>query len=456
MRNRSTPEFMKTAYELLNSCTRYGNDQNFNAFEAYLRSRDITPDHLNMKFSGHTLLICAARKGLVKAVRLLLGYEGIDCNIQDGAGMTALMHAAKKGYDMTVELLLKAGAKPDIKDTIGNTALHMASGRRYSDFAALHLLEAKAAPNIQNSSGLTALDHACRSAEYGNTKVLRAMSLLPVFHNCSNHQEFMFFYAACAEGDEKLAKDLITKLNVKNNLNTMVFGMPILHYAVLNGHRTIVRLLITHGVDVNDQRACYKYTALMRATHKGYLDISKDLIDAGAQLELRNEGGDTALDIAVECTNSNYPMTLPVMNVLLRSGAVIHNPRRLYEVLKKCDQRDPDVQNALYLLCKQTNAELQLAITDKSAKDREHKQTELTKKIEFMQKVDAHRMRLNALSMFHRREVHNAICDSLTMMSRNVCGIVTGYVSDGNLFHLENFKPEDICQQFQKMHNSPR
>ena len=48
-------------------------------------------------------------------------------DLQDGVGMTALMHAAKAGKLSSVVLLLGAGARPDLTNNKGKTALELAT-----------------------------------------------------------------------------------------------------------------------------------------------------------------------------------------------------------------------------------------------------------------------------------------------------------------------------------------
>ena len=54
---------------------------------------------------------------------------GVDINAVDGRGQTALYGAALQGYDEVVKFLLAHGAKLDIKDQRGFTALDAAEGK---------------------------------------------------------------------------------------------------------------------------------------------------------------------------------------------------------------------------------------------------------------------------------------------------------------------------------------
>jgi ankyrin repeat protein len=54
-------------------------------------------------------------------------------NIPDSEGTTPLMEAAKYGTKKTVEILLNAGAKKDLKNKLGSTALEIAKENKNDD-----------------------------------------------------------------------------------------------------------------------------------------------------------------------------------------------------------------------------------------------------------------------------------------------------------------------------------
>ena len=96
----------------------------------------------------------AVRSGDIETVTSLL--EGTDINMQNEEdGMTALISASINGKRDIVELLLKAGADPNIKDALGQTALMGAQGN--IDILRLLLLDKGVNPNIQDRRGNTAL-----------------------------------------------------------------------------------------------------------------------------------------------------------------------------------------------------------------------------------------------------------------------------------------------------------
>lgn len=83
---------------------------------------------------NRTALICAASKGRLNVVKLLLSLStnhSINIDLQDADGMTALMHAAKIGNLEVTGALLTAGCKRDLVDARGKTAQNHASSHGF-------------------------------------------------------------------------------------------------------------------------------------------------------------------------------------------------------------------------------------------------------------------------------------------------------------------------------------
>ncbi len=81
---------------------------------------------------GETILNIMAHDGQYEKVQLLLKY-GADPNIRDNNGKTPLIHAAREGYPASVELLIEHGADPNIKDNNGDDAIRIAKYRDYRE-----------------------------------------------------------------------------------------------------------------------------------------------------------------------------------------------------------------------------------------------------------------------------------------------------------------------------------
>lgn len=107
---------------------------------------------------GRTPLMYAVSRE--DATKALLKF-GPDLNIVDKKKRSALMHLVS-GYSdkkaVVIDMLLKKGAKVELSDFEGNTALHLMANQYHSTDAELKLLlDAKADPNAVNDLGETAL-----------------------------------------------------------------------------------------------------------------------------------------------------------------------------------------------------------------------------------------------------------------------------------------------------------
>jgi Ankyrin repeats (3 copies) len=76
--------------------------------------------------SGQTALHIAIQKGRIRMARLLLGRGGADINLQDTDGQTAIHLAAEKGNPVAVDFLLGKGADVNVKNNEGFLAIDLA------------------------------------------------------------------------------------------------------------------------------------------------------------------------------------------------------------------------------------------------------------------------------------------------------------------------------------------
>jgi uncharacterized protein len=106
--------------------------------------------------NGWTPLQRAAAYGHVAAITALL-KAGARVDGADSVGQTPLMYAAHSGNTAAVDVLLAAGADVHRTTNYGNTALHRASMNGQLD-AARVLLEAGARPDVRNNEGKRPID----------------------------------------------------------------------------------------------------------------------------------------------------------------------------------------------------------------------------------------------------------------------------------------------------------
>ena len=139
-------------------------------------------------------------------------------NFKDATGYTALMCAARQGYNDLIALLLKKGIDPNVQDDIGQTAL-----AKCKDINAFQLLlQYKANPNIQNN--------------FSKRTILHDIS----YPNVSN---FHFIVPR-----EQLVR-LLLEHGANPNIQDITGNTPLMKAAAHSGNDSIVTLLLQYGAD---------------------------------------------------------------------------------------------------------------------------------------------------------------------------------------------------------------
>lgn len=177
----------------------------------------------------------------------------------------ALVAAVVRGSFAEVQALIAAGASVnDASDLTGMTALMEAINQGETDIA-LYLMAQGAALEAASNLGRTAL----------------------MFAADTSHED---------SGYTLLAALLAHGVNIDAMDDD---GNTALSNASWRGHARAVRLLLESGADVNAQSTDGGWTALMGAAENTYGDVVELLLAHKARLDLVNEDGDTALDLAL-------------------------------------------------------------------------------------------------------------------------------------------------------------
>jgi ankyrin repeat protein len=181
-----------------------------------------------------------------------------------GAGQEApLADAMKRGDKQAVQSLLKKKADVNAALSDGATALHWAAYLNDAETSAL-LIGAGAHVNVKNNYGVTPLALA---AEQGNATIL---------------QQLM-----------KAGADPNDPINFINA------GETPLHHAARAGRVDAVNLLAWAGARINARESWNGQSALMWAAAEGHAPVVQALLDAGADLYARSNGGTTPFLFAV-------------------------------------------------------------------------------------------------------------------------------------------------------------
>ncbi|HKE85247.1 MAG TPA: ankyrin repeat domain-containing protein [Vicinamibacterales bacterium] len=289
--------------------------------------------------AGDSPLTRAVRAGDVQAVRTLV-KSGVDVNARSGDGSTPLLWAASNSAHEIANILIAAKATVDTPNDFGITPLLHAS--RIGDAAMVDLLlKAGASPSRAHPEGETPLMAAARS---GSVPAVRALLARGANVNAAETiQNTTALMWASAEGHLDVADVLIeagadvnrqahvTTLTERHNSDHPSGGFTALMFAARSGDEAMVKRLVARGANVNLKNGDGA-SALMVAMYNDWFDLAKTLIELGTDA---NEG---ALYLAVEMrdgttdqfafdgsrrrpNHTNRTTALDLMRFLLERGA---------------------------------------------------------------------------------------------------------------------------------------
>lgn len=266
--------------------------------------------------AGDSRLIDAVKSRNIEAVRSLL-KQRVDVNARQGDGATALHWAVHHLDDSVVDLLLRAGAKPDLADDTGATPLYLACLNR-SAGTIERLLQARANPNATLVTGETVLMTCARTGEAAGVRALLARGA-NVNAIEPGHDQTALMWAAAQSHPEAVEALLeggadvrarsrsytqtvtseVTQRAGREELNYTVprGGSTPLLFAARSGDAETVRLIVDAGADVNETLADGA-SALVIAAHSGHTRAATTLLDKGADPNAAGIGY-TALHAAV-------------------------------------------------------------------------------------------------------------------------------------------------------------
>jgi len=261
-------------------------------------------------------IIEATNKGQYEDVKNLIQL-GVDVNLRDKFGLTALHCAVIGQHEHIVRILIDSGADVNLINDNGHTPLCLADDEEIAKLLAPKTSNIRSALSTALSMGYThivrillqfELDINCRIGKDESTPTIIAASLNRVEVvkfliendadiNIPNNAGNTPLILATNQGFSRLSYLLINNHADVNAINNS--GGTALHEAVDNGDVDLVNLLLEKGADPN-AKDIYGHTPLHDAVSEGHSEIVKILIGSGTSLDVISSIGDKVVDLAVK------------------------------------------------------------------------------------------------------------------------------------------------------------
>ncbi|KAM7432894.1 Protein fem-1 B [Porites harrisoni] len=269
-----------------------------------------------------TLLIVASKYGHTNAVNVLLQY-GANVALTDKSGRTAL-HFAAGSSDNSCEILrglIENGADIDKGRNDNQTPLMIAAQKGHVSVATF-LIEHGANVDLQDENGNTALHHTLYGSDV-SCEILSCLTGSGADVNGVNKVKHTPLMIAAKRGHLN-ALTLLIKHGAHDVDLQDSDGYTALHYAVYSSDISceILSCLIGIGADVN-ARTNNGVTPLMIAAEEGHINGVTSLVKCGANVDLQDKYGNTALHYAAGLSvDERFSDDLPeIVETLLDLGA---------------------------------------------------------------------------------------------------------------------------------------
>ena len=288
----------------------------------------------------------AVRSGDIESVKRLVNRSKVDVFYN---GICPLMLACQCGYVEIVKLLVEEGADVNLQNAYGSSrwsALMKAVAFGHVEIAKV-LVECGAKIALENTRGESALVISCRSGNK-NTEVIKLL----LQQGYGMVDVVVSLIVACDAGYVEVVKTLLEYStepvnvvftpSVETNLARMYRGWTALTKASAQGHNLIVDILLNNGADI-DLKNRDGYSALMVAILKSKQETATLLVERGANLNLTTYHRDTALMLTARTGN------IQIARLLLDRGASIDHQNYTGEtcLIAACREQHREISKLL-------------------------------------------------------------------------------------------------------------
>jgi ankyrin repeat protein len=205
-------------------------------------------------------------------------------------GDTPLHLAAEKGHLDIVGYLTEKGANVNVKRRYGLTPLHFAAQSGHLDIVKYLVDEKGADINVRDGHGKAPVYFAVCN---GHLDIIKYLVDIKGAYFGTNYS----LYVAVQNGYLDIVKYLVDEKGADFNVMEGYYSDTPLHFAAKNGHLDVVKYLVDEkGANVNAENTSW-YTPLHMAAWGGYLNVVKYLVEKGADINAKDKGNRTPLDL---------------------------------------------------------------------------------------------------------------------------------------------------------------
>lgn len=250
---------------------------------------------------GSTALINASNNNQLEIVKYLV-KNGADVNAKSKNGTTSLMVSASSGNSDIITLLLKNKADVNIKNNDGITALMVAAYGGYLDVVNL-LLKNGADINTKANDDRSALNFAIGNGQIEIVKVLMEYDADLLGNFTAIYKDIVVALIkhhsdiACIILKDDRYRRVFFNASFNPTIRIDDLDMTLLMYAAKEGFLDFTELLINNNVNVNEANS-EGVTPLMLASLNCHLEVLNSLIEAGADINARNNDGVSVIEYA--------------------------------------------------------------------------------------------------------------------------------------------------------------
>ena len=261
----------------------------------------VDPDLINE--SKETALFIACEKGHRDIVEYLLTHAKCNPNIKNEIGNSILHVASRNGHLEIVKFIIETSTvsiDPDEFNDCDQTALHLACRNERRLIIEYLLTHAKCSPNLKVSIGNNPLHLATLKGELEMVKLVIETSTVSIDPDVSNNHKQTALHIACKNGHSDIVEYVLIHTTCDPNIQHIHGNTP-LHIASQSGHMECVKLIIETSTVRADPNLTNikKQTAVHLASENGHRNIGEYLLShAECNPNIQDINGNTPLHIA--------------------------------------------------------------------------------------------------------------------------------------------------------------